>query len=197
MDVLVRALTCGNGVSLSTAAYLGVSLRCYAKCYADPLTARSRDSAQARLPRRDRAPSSLVAKALRFRAVRVASVPSWTLGRQAPHMRRFLGLVLTLVLAGVVAIAIAAPDTIPGRTMGFTLLVALVFVDAAFIAGPWERVASVALFAGMLGGYVAAVGNPPEDAQEGAWTMGTGLLLGAMAGALLAITVNRLMTWRG
>jgi hypothetical protein len=33
-NVLVRALTCGNAVSLGTAAYLGVSVRCYAKCYA-------------------------------------------------------------------------------------------------------------------------------------------------------------------
>jgi len=32
---------------------------------------------------------------------------------------------------------------------------------------------------------------------ESGWTQGTGFLLGAMAGALLGIAVNRLMTRRG
>jgi hypothetical protein len=112
-------------------------------------------------------------------------------------MRRFLGLVLTLVLAGVVAMAIAAPGTIPATTVGFTMLVVLVFADAAFIAGPWERVAILALFTGVLGVFVAYAVGEPEDPQEGGWAMGTGFLVGTMAGALLGIAVNRFMTRSG
>lgn len=109
-------------------------------------------------------------------------------------MRRFLGLGLTLILAGVLAIAIVGPDAIPARTVGFTILVGLVVGDAAFIAGRWERVAILALFAGLLGGYVAdALGNP-EGPQEGARMMGTGFILGAVGGALLGVAWNRFST---
>ncbi len=34
-NMQVRALSCGNVVSLSTVEYLGVPLRCYAMCYAE------------------------------------------------------------------------------------------------------------------------------------------------------------------
>ena len=112
-----------------------------------------------------------MAKALRLRAIRVTGVPSRPFDRHAPDMRRLLGLILTSVLTGVVAMAIAAPGAIPAKTVGFTMLVVLVFADAAFIAGPSERVAILVLFTGVLGVFLGYAVGAPEDPQEGAWAM--------------------------
>jgi hypothetical protein len=105
-------------------------------------------------------------------------------------MRRFLGLGLTTVLAGAVVIAILEPEVMPARVVGSTILILLVLGDAAFIAGRKERVAVLALFAGLLGSLLAVTVDEPEGPSDGAWAMGTGLLLGAIGGALSGIVWN-------
>ena len=105
-------------------------------------------------------------------------------------MRRFLGLGLTFVLASAVVIAILEPETMPARVVGSIIVILLVLGDAAFIAGRRERVAVLALFAGLLGSLLAVTVDEPEGPSEGAWAMGTGFLLGAIGGALSGIVWN-------